>query len=228
MAHTFTHVTFDSVAGFRAFPGSVLFNGETIFIAGSVSMLDGSPGIYTFDSNSSATDDGVLVLQTTDTVGNGRAIRQTWFDKQTIPAAGSNNIASYAAGTAYSLTTTSAKVTFGTTSPAVTINQAGTYMIYTNLKIEYAGLTTALNACNFKLRRTNNTAADLPNAATTYNVPVATLLTGTGGDVDIAVIIYTTANSTDQVELWANRQNGLTITGNINVTEASIVAIRLS
>jgi hypothetical protein len=132
----------------------------------------------------------------------------------------------YSSGTVYTLTTTSAKVDFGTTDPVVTLPAPGTYLILTNLKIEYAGLTTLLNACNFKLRRTNNTATDLSNAATTFNV-VATLLTGTGGDVDVPAVIYTTTNSNDVIELWANRQNGISVTGNINVGEASIVAIRI-
>lgn len=81
MAHLFTHITFDTIAGFRAFPSSVLVNGETLFIAGSSSMLDGTPGIYTYNTSSSASDDGFLVLKSTDNAGNGRAIRQTYFDQ---------------------------------------------------------------------------------------------------------------------------------------------------
>lgn len=148
----------------------------------------------------------------------------SWVAMASSP--GTNNATAYSSGTVYTLTTTSAKVDFGTTDPQITIPAAGTYLILTNLKIEYAGLTTALNSCSFKLRRTNNTATDLTNATTTFNVPVLTLATGTGGDVDIAAIIYTTSNSNDVIELWGNRSGGLTV-GSINVGEASIVAIRI-
>lgn len=148
-------------------------------------------------------------------------------DKPVVPSnlLGSHSSV-YSSGTTYTLTTSTAKIDFGTTDPSITIPAAGTYLILANLKIEYSGLTTALNACSFKLRRTNNTAADLTNAVTSFNVPAVTLLTGTGGDVDIPSIIYTTSNSDDVIELWGNRSAGLTL-GAINVGEASIVAIRL-
>lgn len=137
----------------------------------------------------------------------------------------SNTPEAVASGTIYSLTTSSAKVDFGTTDPAVTIPEAGTYLIYVNIKIDFAGLTTVLQTCNFKLRRTNNTATDLTGAITNVNIPAATLLTGTGPDTDMRVIKYTTTNSNDVIELWGNRQ-GVTI-GNINVSEASVLAVRI-
>lgn len=139
---------------------------------------------------------------------------------------GADRFTAYSAGTNYTLNTTSQKVDFSTTDPTVTITAPGTYVIYANVKIEYAGLTTALNALNFKLRRTNNTAADLSNASTTFNVPAVTLLTGTGGDCDIPMVIYTTTNSNDVIEMWGNRSGGLTL-GSIQVGEASIVAVRI-
>lgn len=146
---------------------------------------------------------------------------------QTFPSImATNNTSVYSAGTVYNLTTTSQKVDFGTTDPVITLPTAGTYILMPQLKISYSGLTTLLNTCNFKLRRTNNTASDIPNVTTNFDV-VATLLTGTGGDVDLPFKIYTTATSGDVIEMWANRQNGLSITGNIQVSEASIVAYRL-
>lgn len=165
------------------------------------------------------------------TTGSGAATYNSATGTLNIPTPvttvpGSDRATAYSSGTAYTLTTSSAKVDFGTTDPQVTIPAAGTYLIYTNLKIEYAGLTTALNNCSFKLRRTNNTASDLTNATTTFNVPALTLATGTGGDVDIPVIIYTTANNNDVIELWGNRSGGLTL-GSLNVGEASVVAVRI-
>lgn len=149
----------------------------------------------------------------------------SWTNVPTASTA--TNAGSYGAGTNYILTNTSAKVTFGTTSPSITLPSAGTYLIISNLKIQYAGLTTLLNTCNFKLRRINNTAGDIPNATTNFDV-VATLLTGTGGDVDIPTVIYTTATSGDIIEMWANRQNGISVTGSIQVGEAGITVVKLN
>lgn len=182
------------------------------------SQINGEPS---FDESN--TNELELPSQTGNTgkilTTNGSAA--SWVS---LPAA--NYFTAYSAGTVYTLTTSSAKVDFGTTDPSITITTPGTYQISVNIRIQYNGLTTALNACNFKLRRTNNTAADLINASTNFNVPAVTLLSGTGGDCDMPSVIYTTANSNDVIELWANRSGGLTL-GSIEVAEASIVAVRL-
>lgn len=146
-----------------------------------------------------------------------------------VPAApGNNNASGYGTGTAYTLTTTSAKVTFGTTSPSITIPAAGTYLIFPNIKLEYVGLTLAVaRTAAFKLRRTNNTAADLANATANFNAPaIALAQNGTAGDVDINPIIYTTSNNNDVVEIWGSI-SGATLTGNMQVGDASIIAIRV-
>lgn len=144
----------------------------------------------------------------------------------TITPPGNSNAAGYGTGTAYTLTTTSAKITMGTTSPTITIPAAGTYLIISNVTIDYTGLTTlAVAACNFKIRRTNNTAADIANTSTNFNVPIVTLLTQTGGDADLNAIIYTTSNSNDVLELWGSR--GAVSVGNIQITNGYIVAVKI-
>lgn len=136
------------------------------------------------------------------------------------------NVSAYSAGTIYSLTTTSQKMTFGTTSPSITLPSSGTYIIYSNLTIGYSGLTNAaINTCNFKLRRTNNTATDLSNTNSSFDVPIVTLLTTTAGDADINTIIYTTNTSGDVIEMWGNRTGGITL-GSINVNQAYILAVK--
>lgn len=136
------------------------------------------------------------------------------------------NVSAYSVGTVYSLTTTSQKLTFGTTSPSVTLPSPGTYLIISNLTVGYSGLTNlVVNTCNFKLRRTNNTAADLSNTSTSFDVPVVTLLTQTAGDADINTILYTTTNSNDVIEMWGNRTGGVTA-GSVNVNQAYILAIK--
>lgn len=81
MSYAFQNVTTcDDVASFRSFPAGVLQKGYLILINGNSSFLDGQPGIYVYDPDSSASDDGFLVLKQTGVTGNGRAIRQTWYD----------------------------------------------------------------------------------------------------------------------------------------------------
>lgn len=82
MAQIFTHITFPTIADFRAFPSSVLVNNETLILSGDASVLDGKPGLYTYSTSATNTDDGFLYLKPTDISGAnpGRAVRQTWFD----------------------------------------------------------------------------------------------------------------------------------------------------
>lgn len=148
----------------------------------------------------------------------------------TITATGSNPGATtfegIGTGTTYNLTTTSAKVDFGTTDPSITLTSPGTYMIVTNVKLDYAGLTTlGASTSTLKVRRTNNTATDL--ATTGFTTPVLTLLTATAGDCDIRTFIYTTSNSNDVLEVWGNRGANVTV-GNVVVSEASIIAIKIN
>lgn len=140
---------------------------------------------------------------------------------------GVNTFAAYSAGTAYTITTSMAKVDFGTTDPEITITTAGKYEIKANIKIQYSGLTTlAVTTLNFKLRRTNNTASDLPDALTSFTVPVLTLASQTGGDCDFPVTFYTTLNANDVIEMQAQR--GAISVGTITVGEASITATRIN
>lgn len=157
---------------------------------------------------------------------NGSAV--SWATVTTTNP-GATNGAIYSAGTVYSLTTTMQKVDFGTTDPAITIPAAGTYLIYTNVKLAYNGLLSATNkTVTLKLRRTNNTAADLSNSTTTFVTPVVALsaLNGTAGDCDIPALIYTTSNNNDSIELWGNISAA--ITGSMDIQEASIVIVKIN
>lgn len=149
----------------------------------------------------------------------------SWASVPTAP--GANNAKEYSAGTAYNITTTPAKLDFGTTDTVVTIPAAGTYLITSNVRIDYSGLTNlAANTVTVKLRRTNNTAADVANATGDFIVPPVTLLTSTGGDCDVATVIYTTANSNDVIELWGSRSASVSV-GQIQAGSAWIVATRI-
>lgn len=170
-----------------------------------------------------------LTLTNTGTSGNATLIGNTLNipNYSSSTNVGTDSRAGYGTGTPYSLTTSSTKITMGTTNPTVTLPSAGTYMIMSNLKLDYAGLTTVLaSTSSFKLRRVNNTASDVPNATTTFTSTIATLLTGPAGDADMQGVLYTTNTSGDVIEMWGNRGANITV-GNLNVSEAWIVAIRI-
>lgn len=140
---------------------------------------------------------------------------------------GGASLTVYAAGTAYQLTATSAKVDFGTTDPTLTITSAGTWLIMARARIDYTAATfAAVRTGALKLRRTNNTAADLASGTAGFLTDIITTLTYTLGTFGLQPIIYTTTNVNDLIELWGSI-SVVPTAGSIDVSEASIVAIKL-
>jgi hypothetical protein len=134
----------------------------------------------------------------------------------------------YATGTVYTLTAVSAAVDFGTTDPIVTVTAAGTYAIRGRVKVALNGATFAANrTLTVKLRRTNNTAADVANSTTTWIVPVVTTITNTLAVIELPEVLYVTALTTDTIQLFSDI-SVLPSAGTISIDEASIVAVRLS
>jgi hypothetical protein len=132
-----------------------------------------------------------------------------------------NNIYSGSAGTVYTLTATSAKVTFGTTSPSITFIEAGTYKVTYEVTTNYTGATFAsARVVTYKLRRTNNNAADLTNSSKAFNTDVTTTKTGTMPIVTHS-LFYTAAKG-DIIELWGS-VSVLPTAGSAQVAEASIL-----
>ena len=174
-----------------------------------------------------AAKQNTITLTTTGTSGAATLVGSTLnIPNYSFSSPTSTSSDVQATGTTYNLTTTSAKVDFGTTDPTITLPSAGTYLIVTNVKLSYASLTTlGTSTSTLKVRRTNNTATDL--ASTTFDTPVVTLLTGTAGDCDIRSFIYTTSTSGDVLEIWGNRGANISV-GNVVVSEASIAYIKLS
>lgn len=136
-------------------------------------------------------------------------------------------IAAYGAGTAYTLTNTAAAVDLGTTDPAIVLNVAGTYLILAQIDLAYNGATVIAETATVKVRRTNNTAADL-SVVVVLDLPVATTLTNTYGTVFIPPFVYTTAVTDDAITIFANVSAALSA-GSIDATAigTSILAIRL-
>lgn len=137
-------------------------------------------------------------------------------------------VSGVAAGTAYSLTGTSAALDFGTTDPVVVIPSAGRWLLMALAQLDFAGATVSTQTAALKLRRTNNTAADITNAAiATLDLPVMTTLTHTFGVFHLPQVIYTTANTNDSLTIFGSLSATLGA-GNLNAVAAQILAVKLS
>jgi len=133
----------------------------------------------------------------------------------------------YGAGTAYQLTATPALVTLGTTSPSLTIAAAGTYLLIAQFRIDYNGATFAASrTVTMKLRRTNNTAADVTNASTSLATGTVTTITQTLDTGVIWIPVYTTANATDIIQMFGS-VSVVPSAGSLDVVNASIVAVKI-
>ncbi len=132
----------------------------------------------------------------------------------------------YGSGTAYSLTATPAAVTFGTTSPALTLMDKGTYRFTVRARLDYNAATfAAVRTTALKLRRTNNTAADLTNCTAGAKTQAVTTVSGTLVDQTFTCDYVTTATN-DNISLFGSI-DVVPTAGSLDVAEAYIVAARL-
>jgi len=135
--------------------------------------------------------------------------------------------AGYGAGTSYVLTATSAEVVRGTTNSAVTLGRAGTYRLSASVMFLYNAATFGANqTLTVKLRRTNNTAADVTNAIVTTVIRIVTTFTGDFALV-VPMVVYTTANSNDRIALFAD-VSVVPSAGSLEITHDTIFAERIA
>ena len=135
------------------------------------------------------------------------------------------NFTAYAAGTAYTLTVTPALLDFGTTDPSITIQNSGTYRIVGRAGIKYTGSTYgSAQTLTLKLRRTNNTAADLASSSRAETMPVLT--TYTGGDLMATEEVIYTATAGDIIQIFGS-VSALPSAGSVVADSADIIAIRI-
>lgn len=133
----------------------------------------------------------------------------------------------YAAGTAYTITASDALADFGTTDPTLVLDKAGTWLLMGRAYVRYNGATYAANqTATVHLRRTNNTAADVANATTTAQMRIITTITDSVGIMSMPPVIYTTTNATDSISVYGS-VSATPSAGSVEISEASIVAIRL-
>jgi hypothetical protein len=160
-------------------------------------------------------------------VANGGTGSATATTARAALGVGGASLSVYAAGTAHQLTNTSELLNFGTTDPSLTITSAGVWLILARVRIDYTGSTfLAVRTGTLKLRRTNNTAADIANSSCQFLTDIITTLTYTLDVIDLPPIIYTTTNANDIIEIWGDI-SVVPTAGSIDASEASIVAIKL-
>lgn len=132
----------------------------------------------------------------------------------------------YSAGTVYSLTATPALLDFGTTDPTLTVTTAGTYLIFWGGNYKYTGATFAANqTANMKVRRTNNTAADISNATLTLTTRIITTVTD-----DLAVAagkpVKYVAAAGDILQVWGSLSATPSV-GTVDCTDAWILVLKI-
>jgi hypothetical protein len=133
----------------------------------------------------------------------------------------------YGAGTAYSLTATPAQIDLGTTDPIRTLTTPGTYLLMARAFAAYNGATFAApQTAKIKLRRTNNTAADITHGDTTAQLRILTTTTDSVGALTLPPVIYTTSNNDDSLSLFGE-VSATPSAGSVDVREACIVALFL-
>lgn len=138
-----------------------------------------------------------------------------------------HEVATAASGTAYSLTNTSAALTFGTSSPTLVLDKAGTYLILGRYNLKYNGATfAAARTVTMKLRRTNNTPADLTGGSTTLTTDIVTTKTFTFSAGMLPPIVVTTANTNDIITIFGD-VSVVPTAGSLDAIEANIIAVRL-
>lgn len=145
------------------------------------------------------------------------------------PSATNITYAAGAVGTNYVLTAVNAAVTFGTSSPEITLTVPGTYLIIGHLTFYSNGVTIATpSVLSGNLVRRNNTPAALTAAIGLAGLPVSTTYTNYISTAGIYPLIYTTANSNDQLGLNASYSGGVPSVGTLEVSNGNITAVKLS
>ena len=147
-------------------------------------------------------------------------------DALTFAALHANDVSVNATGTQYTLTASDAAVTFGTTSPAITIAAAGTWQITAQMRYDNVGATYAASRNIFgQIERTNNTPGVIAASGMVYTTGTVTAVTNTLGFAS-TTLLYTTSNTNDALALFCS-VSVLPTAGSTIVGNAKITAIRL-
>jgi hypothetical protein len=207
--------------------------GNSAFAAIGQPLFVGESGVYEVISIPSSTS---LQLQYMDVSTNVDAGNNVPVGTPVVPGGfnGSNatvpddQVAAYGSGTEYTLTTTPALVAMGAGQPDITLTTPGTWMLFARARVDNNGATFAANrTVTAVIRRTNNTAGNVPDSSAAYETGIITTITNTGMILVLPPIIYRTANSDDNLQLWASIDT-LPSAGTIAISQCEIVAYRIS
>lgn len=176
-------------------------------------------------------DDGSYILVASEWAFGTNGTTRTRVSSTGVVTSGSvlqpaKIVYGYGSGANYTVTNTSAEVDEGTDS-AIVIDEAGTYSLRGSVSLRYSGATFAgTEVITLKLRRTNNTAADVTNSSVAL---VAFGLTTFNGSIQVPVreVTYATSNTDDRIALFIDVSAGPSA-GSLLVTESHIVAERIS
>ena len=139
-------------------------------------------------------------------------------------------IAAQPTGSAYPMTTTPTGITIGGGGVTVTL-PPGTYVLFGQVQFEQtAAKFNSAQLANFKLRRINNTPADLPNATEAFTIfPTgASTETFTLGVIDLPPTIYaaTGTGTQDQIQIFGSL-SAASDAGTGTISASKLVAIRV-
>lgn len=138
-----------------------------------------------------------------------------------------NQVAATGAGTAYALTTTSALIDLGTTDPTIVLDEAGVYLLCADVVINYNAATFAASQdVIIKLRKTNNTPADIAGGSRTIKTDIVTTKTATMQAFGFISEPFSTNNTDDTISLFGSVA-AAPGAGSLDVTFANIRAFRL-
>ncbi len=164
--------------------------------------------------------DSLLTQRSDFAVPTAVALPPGWTINKSVLTPGGLTVAVYAAGTSYSLTNAAAALVFGTTSPALVLT-AGTWLLLSSINLKANAATVVAETVTLKLRRTNNTAADVTAAARTIAPPAIVTKTQTVGLIELPP-----TNNDDTITIFGVVSATLGA-GTLDTVEASIVAVRL-
>ena len=126
----------------------------------------------------------------------------------------------YYTGLSYTVTSSQAAITGAT---AITLSQPGTYLLFSNARLDSTGAIAASHTITLNLYRTNNTAGNITGAQQAFVSQIVTAAQ-TENIIALPVVAYTTSNSNDAITMYVGSGDAVS---NLQVISVSILPIRI-
>jgi hypothetical protein len=133
---------------------------------------------------------------------------------------------SAAVGLSQALTTTP-NTQVGSVSLTLSATSGETYLLFARCRLDYVGTTIGNQTIRLAIRRTNNTAGDIPNAIAHLLTQAVNSETSTAGELTILAIPYTTQGVSDVVQCMVSI-DAAPYAGSIEAVECSLSAVQLT